>query len=279
MKDNLKFVGRVAMLHVVTYILCGVVFSMLFNYEKLYTLEGVKTFMRPFNGASTMIGPLVQIVRGTLFGFVLLLAKDFFTSKYGWLKLWIFILVIGIINTPAPAPFSIEGIIYTHLPLEFQLKGAPEILIQTLLFSYFAAKPKRQGAKNKFVEKNKIPLIASVIAGIGISLSGIVLTLLLKLDIMAGAKDFGAFIVMFTAMLIVFLSTVWYCTRGSASKIIVLAFVYYAAVAIMPTAYNFLAGSPFKSMLSLVINVVPVAVMLTFVYFSKKVSDPDSLKY
>jgi hypothetical protein len=268
LKDNLKYVGKVAMIHIATYILCGMVFSIVFNYEKLYTIEGVKNFMRPFNGTSTMIGPLIQVVRGSLFGIILLLTKDFFTSKYGWLKLWILIVVVGIVNTPAPAPFSIEGMVYTQLPLEFQLKGAPEILIQTLIFSYFAARPKRQRAKNKFIEDNKVPLIISIIGGIGISLSGIVLTLLLKLDIMAGARDFGAFIIMFAAMLIVFLSTKLCYTKLTKAKTIILAFVYYIAVAIMPTVYNFIVSSPFKSLISLAINVVPVALMLTYLYFS-----------
>lgn len=272
MKDNLKFVVRVTIIHIVTYILCGVLFSTLFNYKSLFALEGVNTFMRPVEGTSTMIGPLIQVIRGILFGLLLLLAKDFFTSKYGWFKLWIFIVVLGIINTPGPAPFSIEGIIYTQLPLEFQLKGAPEILIQTLLFSYFVAKPKKQRAINKFFENNKIPLIVSIIAGFSISLSGIVLTLKLKLDIMTGAKDFGAIIVMFASMVIVFLATKLYCIKAKTSKIIILAIIYYLAVAVMPTAYNFIANSPFKSLLTLAINVVPVVIMVFYIFLLERKS-------
>lgn len=268
MENKLKFIGRVTIIHITTYILCGMVFSTLFNYQKLFLLENVESFMRPFGGISTLIGPLVQVIRGVLFGIVLLFIKDIFVGKYGWLKLWSVIAIIGIINTPGPAPFSIEGIIYTQLPLEFHMKGAPEILVQTLLFSYFVAKPKKAKHRNKFVEENKVAFIAAMIAGIGFSASGIILTLILKADIMAGTNDAGAFIIMFIAMFAVFLTTKWYCKTDKKFKAIILAVVCYIVIAIMPTMYNFIVNSPFKSLLSLAINVVPVVIILLFVYFS-----------
>ncbi len=83
MESNFKFVGRVTLIHIATYILCGIAFSMVFDYENLYALEGIKSFMRPVSGESAMLGPLVQVVRGLLFGVVLLLGKELFTSKYG----------------------------------------------------------------------------------------------------------------------------------------------------------------------------------------------------
>ena len=203
MNVNLKFIGRVTIVHITTYILCGMIFSTLFHYQDLFLLENVKSYMRPFGGTSTMIGPLVQVIRGVLFGIVLLFIKDYFIGKYGWLKLWAFIAIIGIVNTPAPAPFSIEGMIYTQLPLEFHFKGAPEILVQTLLFSYFIAKPKQEKQRNKFIEENKIALLISIIAGISFSISGIVLSLILKINVMA-TSDIGAFIIMFVSMLLYF---------------------------------------------------------------------------
>ncbi|NMA68905.1 MAG: hypothetical protein GX958_05755 [Desulfitobacterium sp.] len=268
MDSNFRLIGRVTFIHIATYILCGIVFSMLFDYESLYALEGVKSFMRPVSGESAILGPLVQVVRGMLFGVVLLLGKELFTSKYGWLKLWLFILILGIINTPGPAPSSIEGMIYTQLPLEFHLNHAPELIVQTLLFSYLAAKPRKPRYSNSFIEKNKTPFITSILAGFGISLSGIVLTLILKLDPLAGTKDIGAFVVMFAAMLITYFATKWYCTWVTTAKTIIMAFVYYLAVAVMPTVYNFMVDSPFKSLLPLAINIVPVVIMLLYLVFS-----------
>lgn len=269
MKDKFKFIGRATIIHITTYILCGMVFSTLFNYQELFLLENAENFMRPFDGVSTLIGPLAQVIRGVLFGIVLLFIKDYFAGRYGWLKLWFIIAIIGIINTPAPAPFSIEGIIYTQLPLEFHLKGAPEILVQTLLFSYFIARPKKDRKQYKFIEKNKIALLAAIIAAVGFSVCGIVLTFVLKLDIMAGGSDAGALIIMFLAMLVVFLITRWYNNADSKLKALILAIVYYIALAIMPTIYNFIVNSPFKSMLSLIINVAAVLITLLFVCFYK----------
>lgn len=268
MDSNFKFIGKVTFIHLATYILCGIAFSMLFDYENLYALEGINNFMRPVSGESAIVGPLVQVVRGLLFGVVILLGKEIFTSKFGWFKLWLFILILGIINTPGPAPSSIEGMVYTQLPLEFHLKGSLELIVQTLLFSYLVAKPKKQSFSNSFVERNKTPLITSFLAGFGISLSGIVLTLILKLDPLAGTKDIGAFVVMFAAMLITYFATKWYCTWVTTAKTIIMAFVYYLAVAVMPTVYNFLVDSPFKSPLPLALNIVPVAIMLLYLVFS-----------
>jgi hypothetical protein len=270
MRTKLKFIGKVTMIHITTYILCGMIFSTLFSYQELFLLGSAESFMRPFNGTSTLIGPVVQVIRGALFGLVLLLIKDYFTGKYAWLKLWALIAILGIINTPAPAPSSIEGIIYTQLPLEFHLKGAPEILVQTLLFSYFVAKPNKKKRQIGFIEKNKISFITTIIAGICFSLSGIVLTLILSIDIMAGAEDIGALGLMLVSMIIVFLSTKWYCSEVTKIKAIFLVVVYYFTMAIMPTAYNFIVNSPFKSPLSLVVNVVPVIIMLLFLHFSLK---------
>lgn len=82
-------------------------------------------------------------------------ATDQIQKKYGWLRLW---AIIGIINTPGPAPCSIEGLIYTQLPLELYIKGAPEIPVQTLLFSYLVANSEK--LKFPWLRKYKIPLIS-----------------------------------------------------------------------------------------------------------------------
>ena len=57
-------------------------------------------------------------------------------KKRGWLVLWNIVIVFGILSTPAAAPSSIEGMIYSKLPLWYHLVGLPEILLQTLAFSF-----------------------------------------------------------------------------------------------------------------------------------------------
>ena len=55
--------------------------------------------------------------------------------RYGWLVLWALFLGIGILGTPAAAPSSMEGLLYSRLPLSFHLLGLPEVTLQTLGFS------------------------------------------------------------------------------------------------------------------------------------------------
>lgn len=267
MKENVKFITRVMVIHVLTYCVCGVVFMALFDYEALYQLGNIKYFMHPVGSTSTFVGPVFQIVRGLLFGFILLLIKEnVIQKKHGWLRLWIIIVGIGIINTPGPAPCSIEGIIYTQLPLEFHIKGAPEILIQTLLFSYLVANPEK--FKSQGVRKHKIPLISAAVAGFMFSLSGVILALILHLDMTAGMTDIGAFIVMFVAVASVFLVSKWYLSTTFRLKHIVLPLSCYIVLAIIPTIYNYMVDSVFASLITLGINVIPVIVIFLINYIS-----------
>lgn len=260
MKEKVGFVLRVLAAHVVTYILCGVIFSALFHYDILYQQGNTKYFMRPLDGSSSLLGPAFQIVRGLLFGLILLLIKDsIIQKKYGWLKLWAIIAVIGIFNTPGPSPCSIEGMIYTQLPCELHLKGAPEILVQTLLFSCLVANPFK--LKNPGLEKYKLPVLSALLAGLMFSLSGIVLALILGLDAAAGTDDTGAFIVMAGAIAAVFIACKWYSHTAFRLKNIALALSCYTVLAILPTIYNYLTGSVFASPLALVINAFPAAVI------------------
>ena len=265
MKENIKFVIRMMVIHVLTYLLCGVVFSALFDYTALYQQENINTFMRAVGSASSLIGPVMQVVRGLLFGLILLLLKDsIIGKKYGWLKLWAIIVGIGIINTPGPTPCSIEGIIYTQLPLEFHIKAAPEILLQTLLFSLFVANP--GNFKFPGLRENKIPLISTVLAGAMFSLSGVILSLILHLEMTAGITDIDAFVIMFVAVISVFLVCKWYLSTTSRLKHLVLPLCCYTVLAIMPVVYNYMTRSLFASWLPLGINVIPVIIIFLLNY-------------
>lgn len=135
-----QYVTKVTIYHMVTYIVCGIIFSNLFNYSELFNEGCMATYMYPVSSTNTMMGPLFQVVRGLLFGLVLLLLRDYIrTEKLGFLKLYALILVLGIINTPGPAPSSIEGMIYTKVPWIVHLKGAPEIVVQTFLFAWWVS--------------------------------------------------------------------------------------------------------------------------------------------
>lgn len=187
----------------------------------------------------------------------MLLKDNLFKEERAWLKLWIVFAGLGIICTPGPAPASIEGIVYSQLPLEFHIKGAPEILVQTLLFSVWVT----SDMKWKVSEQVKAAVIVTAASGVGFSLGGALLTLVLKIGIMEGASDPLAFLVMAIAMLIVFFATVWYLRREKSKRFTAVYYlVCYFAVAALPTIYNYMTDSALKSPLSLVLNGLPVIV-------------------
>ena len=263
MKNNMKFIGKVIAAHVVTYFICGILFSTLFHYETMFELGNAKYFMRDFYGVSSLLGPFVQIIRGLLIGCILLILKDnLLKENRAGLKLWLVFAGLGIICAPSAAPVSIEGIVYTQLPLEFHLRGAPEILVQTLLFSLWVTHDFKWKLKWKGSGQIKTAAIVTAVSGVGFSLGGALLAFVLKIDITEGTSDPFAFLVMLAAMIIVFLATAWYLRHGKEKRFTIAYYlVCYFAIAILPMTYNYLSDSALKSPLSLVFSGWPVIVI------------------
>ncbi|MDE7140325.1 MAG: hypothetical protein K2O09_06195, partial [Treponemataceae bacterium] len=177
MRENISFVLKVTAAYVATYLVCGLIFARLFDYESLFAMGDMRYFMRDAYGTSGVIGPFVQVLRGAIIGCILLILKDtVLNKKLGWLYLWILFAGLGIVCAPAAAPVSIEGIVYSRLPLEFHLKTAPELLVQTLLFSLLVSGNFRLALP----EKIAVPVIVTVISAVGFSVGGIILALVLK---------------------------------------------------------------------------------------------------
>ena len=132
----LEIVLKTIVVHTVTYFLLGVISFAFFDYATLYSGPGVAQFLRPTSDPLVMAGPLFQPIRGLLLGVVLyLLREPFFARGKGWLTLWATLVVVGILSPYVAAPGSLEGLIYTTVPLSFHLTSLPEVVLQTLLFS------------------------------------------------------------------------------------------------------------------------------------------------
>ena len=102
--------------------------------------------MKPMNSTSVASGPAWQLVRGLILSIALWPFKSIFlNTRNGWLKLWVLLIGLSILSTAAAAPGSVEGFIYTTIPIEKQLLGYFEVVPQTLLFSlivyYWYQKP------------------------------------------------------------------------------------------------------------------------------------------
>lgn len=266
MKENAKFITKAIVAHFVSYLICGLIFANLFNYKELFELDNVKFFMRDAYGNSSLIGPFVQILRGAIIGCILLILKDnVLQKKHSWFYLWIIFAGLGIICTPAASPVSIEGIVYSQLPLEFHLKIAPELIVQTLLFSVWVT----GDFKFNMPEKLKHPIIVTIVSGVGFSVSGIILALVLGVDVIASASDPFAFIVMFIALVIVFFMTKLYVSKKKGWMAVIYYAVCYLALAGLPTTYNYLTNSLLKSPLSLIFSGFPVVVIGIYLFFQR----------
>jgi hypothetical protein len=123
-------------LHTVTYFLAGLVASNLFHYQGLFAIPSMAGFMRPYDDIWVMVGPLFQPLRSILFALAFYpLRESLFNRKYGWLTIWGLLVIIGIFSTYGPTPGSIEGLLYTRVPLWAHLSGLPEVLVQSLAYS------------------------------------------------------------------------------------------------------------------------------------------------
>jgi hypothetical protein len=126
----------------------GLLASTLFNYREFFAKDMMSSLMRPMDSPWVAAGPVLQAVRGLLFALILWpFQKVFLEEQKGWLKLWLLLIGLAILGTAGPAPGSLEGIIFTKLPIQYHLWGLPEVFIQTLLFSiavvFWYKKPNR----------------------------------------------------------------------------------------------------------------------------------------
>ncbi|MDQ0092483.1 hypothetical protein [Paeniglutamicibacter psychrophenolicus] len=134
-----RFLMRATMLHVLTYLVVGIVASIVLDYASLFARPVIRDYMVEFGSVSLFIGPVIQVFRGIIIAAVLLPFREIFAQRLGWLWLWLILVGIGILSTSAAAPSSIEGITYTQLPLWYHAIGMPEMLVQTLTFSVLVA--------------------------------------------------------------------------------------------------------------------------------------------
>jgi len=127
---------KTIVVHTVTYFLLGLVSFILFDYSARFADPVIAQYFRSPSDPIVNAGPLFQPIRGLLLGAILfLLQEPFFHRRYGWLTLWATLVVVGILSPYIGAPGSLEGFIYTKVPIALQLTLLPEVILQTLLFS------------------------------------------------------------------------------------------------------------------------------------------------
>lgn len=135
---DLGFIFRFTLVHVLTYFAFGLFAFFAFNYtEGFQSTDVLQDLMRPTDHILVRMGVLFQFIRGPILALAFVLfRKHISEGRYGWLKLFapLFILTgIGAVNA---GPGTIEGWIYTTLPVFSHLSfGLIEVLLQMLAFS------------------------------------------------------------------------------------------------------------------------------------------------
>jgi len=157
------FLGRVTLVHFVTYFVFGVIFAFFNPFHPgehvIYALPEWEPFFRPITSHLVRAGGLFQLVRGPILALALFpFRRVFLQDRRGWVFLWGLFLALAIVAPSGASPGSIEGFVYTKLPVWLHLAGVPEVILQTLAFSLLVFFWERRRAK-----KIAIPLLVTFI--------------------------------------------------------------------------------------------------------------------
>ena len=129
-KENLKFVWRVIVAHVIAYFIAGLIAMNLVNYKELFVSGTFSLFMRPTTEPIVALGVCLQIIRGIVMALVLLPIRKVFTEgKCGFLKLGFLIAGLSVLSTFSAAGGSVDGFIYTKLSFMEHISGYPEAIL------------------------------------------------------------------------------------------------------------------------------------------------------
>jgi len=127
---------KTTLVHTVTYFLIGFLSFLLLDYSAKYADPAVAIALRQTDHPLVTAGPLFQVLRGFLFGIAFYALRDvIFPKRRGWLTLWLVLLIVGIFSPFSSAPGSIEGFVYSTLPVWFHIMSLPELMIQSFLLA------------------------------------------------------------------------------------------------------------------------------------------------
>jgi len=140
---------KTIVVHTVTYSLMGIIAMNLLDYAEAFAAPEMASFMRQTTDPIVMAGPLFQPIRGLVFALVFYpLREVFFNKKHGWLLMGWTMVGLGILSTFGPAPGSLEGMVFSTVPITKQLTGWIEVVPQAFLLSailwYWVRNPKER---------------------------------------------------------------------------------------------------------------------------------------
>jgi hypothetical protein len=284
-KAFLRFSVKVIVTHTVTYFVFGLVMSNVFHYERLFQQDIIKDFMRPIDSPYVFAGPFLQPIRGLLFAIGLWPIRNFILGKKnGWLIVWNIFATFGILSTPAAAPCSIEGVIYSKLPLWYHLIGLPEIMLQTLIFSlalvWWEKRQYREG--REATERRATPLLSEIMkavmtgcfAYVGYAIGGLLSAALagIEVDMDAAAGDLKTqmmFVVAFVVNTIVVFFISRQRLKGKISIWLIFA-LFWGIDTVVPLLYQLLVFGESSLPMMLLLGFFPAVIIAVSIYLNYK---------
>lgn len=131
-----RFLLRVTLAHMATYVLAGLCAMTFLDYAALWQTPEFAHY-RPLDSPWIAAGPALQVVRGLIFALALWpFHAVFLDQPRGALSLWGLLVGLGILSIYGAGPGSVEGLIYTTIPLRSHLWGLPEVLVQSGAFAF-----------------------------------------------------------------------------------------------------------------------------------------------
>lgn len=251
--------------------------SNVFDYGEVFKREIIRDYMLPMDQHNVLGGPYMQPLRGLIFAIGLWPLRSFLVEKKrGWLILWGLLVTIGILSTPAASPSSIEGMLYTKIPMWYHLMGLPEIVLQTLVFSIWLVWWERQATGSReTATKKENPLVAEIVkavmtacfAFIGYAIGGLLLAFMANaratatgtggIDIEAAGMNFKMQFQFVFAFIINAIAVFWIARRWQVNRIALgsIFLLFWFIDALVPWLYQtFVFGSSF----------IPTVIMLGF---------------
>ncbi|MBN1875603.1 MAG: hypothetical protein JXA33_15365 [Anaerolineae bacterium] len=131
----LELIVKTSVSHTMSYFLMGLIASTSLNYAARFARPEMICWMRQLDDPLVMAGPLFQPIRGVIFALAFYPLREIVFKKRGWLVMGWLLTALGILSTFGPAPGSVEGMIYTVLPILGQITGWLEVVPQAFLLS------------------------------------------------------------------------------------------------------------------------------------------------
>jgi hypothetical protein len=138
---------KTSVVHTVTYFVMGILALTVLNYTEAFATGPLGSFMRPTDSAWVAAGPMFQPIRGLIFALAFYpLREIFFNRKNGWLILWWVLVALGILSTFGAAPGSVEGIVYTIIPVTITsyVEVVPQAFLLSWILFYWVNHPEKK---------------------------------------------------------------------------------------------------------------------------------------